>query len=163
MSTLELVYAPETISMFTPGPSVFLAGPTPRNQSQQSWRPEAVEWFEKVGFTGTLFLPEPRDGKFSHGYEDQIEWEHKGFILSSVVMFWVPRDLSTGMYGFTTNVEFGLAAGRALNVTDMTYGRPDNADKCKYLDLLFKKFRSDQEVHSTLESLVRATAFMAQR
>lgn len=42
-------------------PSIFLAGPTPRpGQTWKSWRHnDAIEIFERIGFDGILYLPEP--------------------------------------------------------------------------------------------------------
>lgn len=68
-------------------------------------------------------------------YDDQVEWEHYGLEHCSRIIFWIPRKIST-MPAFTTNVEFGhyVNSGRVI------YGRPDNAEKCRYLDWLYKKY-----------------------
>ncbi|MFJ8442278.1 nucleoside 2-deoxyribosyltransferase domain-containing protein [Kitasatospora griseola] len=94
-----------------PGPSVFLAGPTPRLGSPvASWRPEAIaeldrQWRESEALT--VFSPESRGGIRAKHYDDQVGWETAAREASSVVLFWIPRDLDH-MPGFTTNVEFGL-------------------------------------------------------
>ena len=44
--------------------SLFLAGPTPRNQETLSWRPKAIEIFNNLNFDGVVYIPEyeVRDG-----------------------------------------------------------------------------------------------------
>tara|TARA_R110002096_G_scaffold147220_16_gene306979 strand:- start:15538 stop:17166 length:1629 start_codon:yes stop_codon:yes gene_type:complete len=66
---MELVYAPED----TPESlrqSIFLAGPTPRTDAVDSWRPEMIKQLKKAGFDGTVFVPEPRGGEREHDYLD---------------------------------------------------------------------------------------------
>lgn len=134
---MRVIYAPEPLNDLGDH-SVFLAGPTPRRAEVSSWRPEAIRLFSEAGYTGTLLAPEPGDGQFSAAYEDQIEWEHEGMRRADVVLFWVPRSVSGQMPAFTTNVEFGLCLASGKEVV---YGRPDWAEKCKYLDLLYDKMR----------------------
>ena len=67
---MRLVYATDKIDV-TDWNSVFLAGPTPRDPSVPSWRPEAIQLFSDMKFDGSLYIPEPQDGKYSHDYEDQ--------------------------------------------------------------------------------------------
>ncbi|MDB4278092.1 NUDIX hydrolase [Deltaproteobacteria bacterium] len=130
---MQVVYAnqefPESWSF-----AVFLAGPTPRDEEQPSWRPEAIAWLEKFAAEKGLsdivvFVPEDEHGKWEHSYIDQVEWEQRGLHFADVVMFWVPRDL-TWMPGFTTNVEFGYWAQSAKVVL----GHPKEAPKTRYLD-----------------------------
>lgn len=116
--------------------SVFLAGPTPRDESGIDWRPEAIEIFESFDFDGTLFAPSPFltiYDSFSENYYHQIDWEERALRAATIVMFWVPRDLKT-MPAFTTNVEFGMYVGSGK----MVYGRPVvnflPAPKTGYLD-----------------------------
>src|SRR5271157_3487310 len=91
---MKIIYTgeemPETITK-----SIFLAGPTPRNQKEQeSWRPEAIKYLKDKGFDGVVFAPEGRDGKFKMDYDDQIEWEEKHLNVADCIAFWVPRDLT---------------------------------------------------------------------
>lgn len=115
--TLRVVWARETLP--APGPSVFLAGPTPRlGGPVESWRPAALDELA-AQWTGddplTVFTPESRGGKRAKHYDDQVGWETAARAAASAVLFWIPRDLAT-LPGFTTNVEFGLDAptGRAV-------------------------------------------------
>ncbi|WUT01643.1 nucleoside 2-deoxyribosyltransferase domain-containing protein (plasmid) [Streptomyces sp. NBC_00708] len=94
-----------------PGPSVFLAGPTPRlSRPVDSWRPTAIaelntQWHSDVPLT--VFSPESRGGFRAAHYDDQVGWETQAREQADVVLYWIPRDLET-LPGFTTNVEFGL-------------------------------------------------------
>jgi hypothetical protein len=116
------------------GPSIFLAGPTPRRPSVESWRPAACEMLDQLGFQGTVLIPERRDWKREFDYIDQVEWEYEALDIASVLAFWVPRNVET-LPGFTTNVEFGrfISSGR------LVYGRPDGAPHNRYLDWLYRK------------------------
>jgi hypothetical protein len=53
--------------------SIFLAGPTPRDNSAKSWRPEALKLLKELGFTGTIFVPEAEDQTWNKNYDGQIE------------------------------------------------------------------------------------------
>ncbi|MFJ5288603.1 nucleoside 2-deoxyribosyltransferase domain-containing protein [Streptomyces sp. NPDC088348] len=114
--SVRIVWARETLPT---GPSVFLAGPTPRlGGDVESWRPNAVKelatrWTGKQPLT--VLTPESRGGKRAKHYDDQVEWETAARAVADAILFWIPRDLRT-MPGMTTNVEFGLDAptGRAV-------------------------------------------------
>ncbi|GLY08310.1 nucleoside 2-deoxyribosyltransferase domain-containing protein [Actinoplanes sp. NBRC 101535] len=114
--TLNLVWAREPIP--AGGPSVFLAGPTPRSAAVPSWRPDAIAALGDT-WTGTepltVLVPEPRDGRWAVDYHDQVGWEVAGLDAVGAILFWIPRDLQS-MPAFTTNVEFGLyvGSGRAV-------------------------------------------------
>lgn len=114
--TVHLIYAREPLP--TGGPSVFLAGPTPRDQHTPSWRPAAVEALA-AQWAGpgplTVLSPESRGGRRAAHYDDQVGWETDARESADAILFWIPRDLET-LPGFTTNVEFGLdiSTGRAV-------------------------------------------------
>jgi Nucleoside 2-deoxyribosyltransferase like len=116
------------------GHSLFLAGPTPREATVASWRPEANSVLRELGYPGTVLVPERRDWSARFDYLDQVEWEFAALERASVITFWVPRDLEK-LPGLTTNVEFGryVGSGRVL------YGRPSGASHTCYLDWLYKK------------------------
>src|SRR5262245_52075787 len=89
---------------------LFLAGPTPRDASVVSGRPEAPRLIESLGFDGTVYLPEYFDRAPSMTetiWSAQVDWEHEAMASSKVIAFWVPRSMAGGMPGLTTNVEFG--------------------------------------------------------
>jgi len=118
--------------------SIFLAGPTPRDSNAKSWRPSAVRELESIfGKTDNvcLFYPEDRTGTFHGNYDHQTEWEYLAISSCNLLLFWVPRSLSEGMPGFTTNVEFGLW----LRDKDIVFGYPESAEKMTYLTWLYAK------------------------
>lgn len=125
--TVTLVCAREPLPT---GPSVFLAGPTPRAGGDvPSWRPAAIEHLDAQWDgpdTLTVLTPESRGGKRAAHYDDQVGWETAARRAASAVLFWIPRDLET-LPGFTTNVEFGLDApsGRAVLGAPSTCPNPE--------------------------------------
>ncbi len=132
---MEIIYvgeeAPEKITQ-----SLFLCGPTPRNPDEvDSWRPDALDILRDKGFEGTVFVPEPKDGKFKLDYDDQVGWEEKHLNMADCIVFWVPRDLEPDSKGypkmaaFTTNVEYGKWADSGKIV----FGAPPKATKNGYL------------------------------
>ena len=146
---MQVIYAKEHVPH-----SIFLVGPTPRSKSVKSWRPEALAMLAELKYKGTVYSPEPRDGNWSSGYEDQIEWENQAIQSSTCVVAWVPRDIET-MPAFTTNVEFGmlLRSGKFL------YGRPDGSPKCAYLDYMYTKTTGKEPVSNLAVLLAKASTF----
>lgn len=113
---LTTIYAREPLPRVVTK-SLFLAGPTPRGSAKDlkrlSWREEALNMLEGMGYEGHVFVPEPRDGKWAENYEGQVEWEDSALNMADCIVFWVPRDM-TGeafygcpMAGLTTNDEWG--------------------------------------------------------
>ena len=128
---MKSIFVPEPVQ-FT-GPSIFLAGPTPRSPEVQSWRPAALRYLRE--FEGAVYLPEKRAGGTSHSYDDQIQWETDALTAATCIMFWVPRELTPDANGYprmgalTTNVEFGIwmRSGKVI------LGYPPSAEKMNYL------------------------------
>lgn len=139
------------------GPSLFLAGPTPRSHRVKSWRPEAVHILNELEFPGTVLIPERQDWNSGFDYLDQVEWEFAGLEQANALLFWVPRDLDD-LPGFTTNVEFGRYVGSGR----MIYGRPEGRPHNRYLDWLYQKL-AGQSAYDTLVSAVQAAVRLAQR
>lgn len=113
--------------------TIFLAGPTPRSPTGKSWRDEALELLEKLGFDGHVFIPEPRNGGWARHYDEQVEWEEEGLHRADAIVFWVPRDMSGDTYGcpmpgLTTNDEWGAwkASGKVV------WGSPEWATSVRY-------------------------------
>jgi hypothetical protein len=146
---MRLIYATEPVSHSDK--SIFLAGPTPRDANVLSWRPQAIELLKSFGYEGDVYIPEPRDGIFSSEYEDQVSWEHSAIFVSKTILFWIPRDVENGMPAFTTNVEFGWLVGSSDN--RVIYGRPESAEKCRYLDWMYRNFL-DRGPYSDLETMI---------
>lgn len=116
--------------------SIFLAGPTLRGEIARTWREEAVEILQDLGFTGEVYAPESKSQVVEDDiltYNGVINWELERQDHADIIFFWVPRDLEK-LPAFTTNVEFGyrLKSGKVV------YGRPENAPKTKYLDALYE-------------------------
>ena len=137
------------------GPSVFLAGPTPRAAEVPSWRPGAIDALDRWAGTDalTVLSPESRGGKRAAEYDDQVGWEHAALSASTVILFWIPRDLAT-LPGFTTNVEFGLWAASAKVVLGCPPHCP-NPERNRYL--IWHAHRLGVPVRETLDATV-ATA-----
>jgi hypothetical protein len=128
---MKVVYALEPLTK-----SIFLAGPTPRSPEVASWRPEALKTLAWLDFKGEVYVPESSDWKsHENGYDNQVWWELEALEKSTVVVFWVPRDLET-MPAFTTNVEFGMLvkSGKVL------LGAPEGAPKMNYLKMVAAKY-----------------------
>ncbi len=135
--------------------SIFLAGPTPRGENVASWRTEACQILEEMGFDGVVYVPEYSTWKPKEDYVDQAMWERIALTDATVILFWVPRKLPD-MAAFTTNVEFGywLHSGKVV------YGRPTDASKIKYLDWLYR-LDYDKNPYETLQSLLEASVELA--
>ena len=134
--------------------SIFLAGPTPRDESIISWRKDACDRLEKLGFDGVVYNPEYSSWVPKSNYMDQAEWEREALTAATVILFWVPRDLKD-MPAFTTNVEFGYW----LHTGKVIYGRPDDSVKNKYLDWLYK-VDYNKEPFNDLDELLKSAINM---
>lgn len=130
--------------------SIFLVGPTPRDKDTPSWRPFALKLLEALNYSDQVLVPERSDKAWKMAYEDQVEWEHYGLEHCDRIVAWVPRDIQK-MPAFTTNVEFGMYVKSAR----MLYGRPDSAEKCRYLDWLYKKY-NNKPIYNNLPELLKA-------
>jgi len=140
------IYTPkDSIYVSSGKPSIFLAGPTLRNNPKDftPWREEAAHLFSEKGFKGDLFIPEP----FHGDYEIQILWEEKHLDLCSCILFWIPRDMKT-LPGLTTNVEFG----DWMKTPKVVLGFPKEAQHMSYLEHKAKKY--DIPLSDSLENTV---------
>ncbi|WP_246468026.1 nucleoside 2-deoxyribosyltransferase domain-containing protein [Allocatelliglobosispora scoriae] len=111
--------------------SMFLAGPMPRDPDIPSWRPDALDSL-RAAWTApgalVVFVPEARDRHNpTPGYVSQL-WEERWMAVVDVMLFWVPRDMTT-LPGLNTNLEFGRneATGRIV------LGVPPHAVSVHYL------------------------------
>ena len=84
--------------------SIFLAGPTPRDNTTISWRKEAITLLESLNYDGHIFVPEPSDGQSYPNYDNQFNWEDEALNKADCILFWIPRNISTKTYGLTTSV-----------------------------------------------------------
>ena len=139
--------------------SVFLAGPTPRSQLVESWRPKAIEYFKKyLTYDANILIPERSDGKYTQNYDDQVEWEDKGLNNVGTILFWVPRNKDT-MPALTTNVEFGRFLEKRPG--NLIYGRPDDAHSIKYLDWLYGKVKGQNAKELIFNDLEKMVEFVS--
>jgi len=123
-------------------PIIFLAGPTPRpNQSHiPSWRIEAIEEFKNQNFNGDIIIPEfEKTGVYN---KDLPIWEFEALKVCNVIMFWIPRTIE--LIGLTTNQELGYWMARDRN--KIVYGRPDNAYRIEYQDIMWKADSIDRDM-----------------
>ena len=150
-SSLSLNNCPSIIYARQPLPkSIFLAGPSPRSKDVKSWRPEAIEAIREYGFNGNVYSPEDGaddDRKFD--YDSQVKWEWEAMACSTVVMFWVPRDMAT-LPGLVTNVEFGML----VSTGKVILGCPQDGTHNKYLIALAARY--GLPVYCTLGDTVAA-------
>lgn len=156
-SIIKVWHPDETLDGLS-DPSIFLAGPSPRSVEVYSWRPAALDILAKIGFSGSVFIPERRDWSVGFHYDDQIEWELSGLDAATVIVCWVPRNMEK-MPALTTNVEFGLY----VKSNRLIYGRPPCSPHTRYLDYLYNKFTGRQpnaSLQSTLEEAVEYSSKM---
>jgi len=144
-------------------PKIFLAGPTVRGNQQHltSWRFECADIFESLGFQGDLIVPEFTDRAASDLGKDWIvEWEFTGLKEADCILFWIPR--TKELIGLTTNWEHGYWVGKCRG--KIVYGRPDDAYRINYPDLMWKLDASPGmcvDIHNTLEGTVKASIKLA--
>lgn len=142
-------------------PTVFLAGPTVRGNQPHltSWRFEAIKNFKSKGFNGNLIIPEFTEKHESDKYRyDLPVWEFEGLVKSDVIMFWIPR--TRECIGLTTNHEFGYWLAREQ--TKCIYGRPDDAYRMTYLDIMWvedakRKGLKIPPIYNTMAKTIDAT------
>lgn len=151
---MQIVYALETPKVIS-AESLFLAGPSPRKPSHPNWRPEALRLLSKMMFTGTVFIPLPRDGKWAENYDHQVEWELTYLQRALVIPFWIPRNLIT-LPGYTSNVEFGMFATSGKCVLGFPYDTP----KMRYLEKVAKMHRIP--ICHTLQRTLRTAMMQCQ-
>lgn len=112
---------------------------------------------KKLGFEGTVFVPEYSSSIRFDSYIDQVEWERNVYTNCTVILFWVPRHFPN-MPGLTTNVEFGYW----INSGKCIYGRPDNAERTRYLDWLYN-FEYKKEPYNNLKDLLNNSILLVDK
>ena len=144
---------------FSDKPSIFLAGPTLRNDFfENSWRKDAVRILEEKDFDGNVYIPESETGDYSAINLDTTgypEWEWARLERSQIILFWVPRDLEK-LPGFTTNIEFGRYI--TLCPEKVVLGYPKSAPKNTYLGQLYTRFNKDGVSYTLEETIDKALA-----
>jgi hypothetical protein len=155
---MEVIYAQEKLPVELKNikKSIFLAGPTPRDNSVKSWRNEALAELEKIGYDGVVYIPEARDKSYYNDYTEQINWEHACLDACDMIVFWVARDMDINkntnepkMAALTTNIEFGLYCKSGK----LAIGSPEDAPHCSYLKAVCEE--EQIEYHSTLAETLK--------
>lgn len=148
-------------------PSVFLAGPTVRGNQPHltSWRFEAIEEFKRQGFEGDLIIPEFTSKTESDKGKEWIpKWEYNGLKKADCILFWIPR--TRELIALTTNMEFGYWQGREPQ--KMIYGRPDDAYRMGYLDVMWKAVADEAKtyeplIYNTMSDTIAASIELANK
>lgn len=138
MNVLRYETPKEEFNNYIDKPIIFLAGPTVRGNQQHltSWRFEAIDEFERQGFDGTLIVPEFTSKTESDQHRPDIPvWEFVGLQIANCIMFWIPR--TRELIGLTTNWEHGYWVARDRD--KVVYGRPDDAYRMGYLDIMWNE------------------------
>ena len=154
---MKLVFADDSLPTEVTK-TIFLAGPNPRYKNGdvilRTWRHDVLDELERIGYDGHVFIPMPIGSFYGEtvsgavsDYDHQIEWEDAAMMRADVILMWVDR--TSTLRGMTTNIEFG----RYLDSGRLIYGRPENADGCRYLDEQIKKRR--KEAYSTITAIVK--------
>jgi len=153
MNKMTVVYSQEDMPK-DETKSMFLAGPVPRKEYELSWKNEALEILDSMGYNGVVYIPENRNPEQKEGNFDlqaQLDWEYTCMCACDAIVFWIPREMRSDfeMIGLTTNVEFG----RFLNSNKLFCGCPDEAPRMEYLKLIS---RDKYEWHNTLEDTLKS-------
>ena len=142
-----------TFEKVQPKNSIFLAGPTYRIGSEfeklRSWRLDAIELLDGLGFNGNILIPEYRNNiqPSNWNLSTQIEWETDALYKSSVILFWIPRNMKS-LPGLTTNIEFG----EWFKNNKIVAGSPSEAVKNDYLKYRYEKY--GRRWHDSLENCI---------
>ena len=134
--------------------SVFLAGPTVRQNQPHliSWRTEALAIFERLNYTGAVIIPEFKVRPDNIDFDIPL-WEYNGLKKCDCVLFWIPR--TEELIGLTTNWEHGFWVGRCIE--KVIYGRPDNAYRIKYTDIMWNEIRKEMNLHNKIHNNLEDT------
>ena len=136
------------------GKRIFLAGPTKRGGTfEDSWRRDACLYLSRNGFDGIVHVPENMNDMFEDVYAiKQAMWEWERLDAADMILFWVPRKFPENP-AMTTNVEFGTFT--AAYPSKCLYGRPDDADKVQYLDIMWDyRVRNGEPVYGDLHVML---------
>ena len=161
--------------------SIFLAGPTCR-LGRTAWREEALAILAAKQFTGTVIIPEFRDGRFAErvparfagppnpvpGMRDTsyhiLVWETNGIEHAHVVLYWMPfgheanADDASSLLGLTTRAEVSREIARPrrrlLPERFVVLGMPPNAMSASHIR--FHAHQAGWKIESSLAATVDA-------
>jgi hypothetical protein len=149
--------------------SVFLAGPTSRNQIlEYNWRCQAYILLRMFGFKGWIYAPEPRGQGLPHEYSNTdsyiCPWESRRLLTARKVLFWIPRD-DRELLGIGTNFELALILAREVLAPSSEHqvfiGWPETA-KHVSIPNHYRAMFEIKALYSRLEDLCRAVADVKQ-
>jgi len=146
INKMNIVYAQEKFPNEVTK-SIFLAGPTSRENKRTQWRLDAIDILNNLNYDGTLFIPEIINGKFNNKYDEQVEWESNAMNRADIIVFYIPRDKDN--LALTTNVEFGewYKSGKIV------VGFPKDSIHNSYIQ---NKAESEKlTIHNTLEDTLK--------
>lgn len=152
---MQMFFSDHAVTWDDSVPSIFLAGPTPRDKIVASWRLDATRLFAEWNFKGQILIPERHNWTDNFDYLQQVEWERAGLERATVITFWVPSD-PIYLPALTTRVEFG---GYVMSSPDRCiYGRPKDAHKTAYLDWWYNHYTGRSPFRTLEETLEAAVA-----
>jgi 8-oxo-dGTP pyrophosphatase MutT (NUDIX family) len=118
---------------------LFLADSTfQQDKLNSSWRMDAIQWLEQLGYDGIVYIPEDREGSPTNAVLDdeaRIRWTHGAQMRSDVIVFWLPADIKSSS-DIVTGVELGwlMASGRII------LAMPSETEKVRDLRLYAQQF-----------------------
>ena len=71
---MNIIFAGEAFPKYVKK-TIFLAGPSPREDGVNDWRNDVVEQLKEKEFDGTLYIPIPRK-RFYKNYEQDKSWTY---------------------------------------------------------------------------------------
>ena len=138
--------------------SIFLAGPTLRDSSfDKSWRKAACNILRQLNFDGIVYVPEFGESENPMDFLNQVDWERDGLVNADVIVFHIPRKLPE-LPGFTTNVEFGMYLAKRPHAVILC--APENSEKNRYLEWLYKKEKATDDICRTLNEVLEKAVQM---
>lgn len=152
---MNINYSNEPIrSSLTAEHSVFLAGPTLRNEPfEKSWRKYACDKLKELGYKGLVYVPEFETGTMKPDLTEQAGWERKGLTNADIILFYIPRKIPE-LAGYTTNVEFGMWLAKKPDNCMLCI--PEWAEKVNYLKWLWKQEVPEKPIYSDLDDALKA-------
>ena len=152
---MNINYSNEPIkSSLTAEHSVFLAGPTLRNEPfEKSWRKYTCDKLKELGYKGLIYVPEFETGTMKPDLTEQAGWERKGLTNADIILFYIPRKIPE-LAGYTTNVEFGMWLSKKPDNCMLCI--PEWAEKVNYLKWLWKQEVPEKPIYSNLDDALKA-------
>lgn len=167
---MNILYYDDTLKQEPIPESIFLAGPTARDNARTAWRQYVIDRMSWRDWNGTLIIPEflsPAEARFEErfgppGNESAtamtgirpisyniLEWETTGIHYATAVLFWMPFN-ATDLRGLTTRAEVARETQR--DPSRIVLGMPDDAISGGHIK--FHAYRAGLRVVPTLDSTI---------